>query len=391
MCAGEWANNFIIDGGDLVPAMYYIGEAWGLGQTQDYLHIDFEGWKNNEKVLLYDGRVMGGASPWWLYGTFYKGQFGRIIGNVVDLETGVTLDNTAFVTHYYVRVDKNDLSQGYFSPADSEVLDSKGWIVNIADNKVLIFGTINFYDDERFEVLNDSNTGFLFHEEGPIWATDCPRQNISALADAEIYAQADLAMGSTIAGDEHGMKELLPGMDYPPSLPMVREEVLPLGEYTDPVSRGNYRVAANQIKIVPGKPDVPTVYVESEDRYYPAERNPNFNNEVFFQRVGAVVIPPDTSYVRVKVSVDFIDNDDRFATTSCSLKAGSFQLVYPGYLPITGISDRRYPERWPCDDQDYSTWITFLFPSLDVDPDKLLLSVRTDGEDPWFFLILTEN
>ncbi|MGB2963924.1 MAG: hypothetical protein WBB69_08060, partial [Anaerolineales bacterium] len=378
MCVGEWANNFIIDGADLVPVMYHIGEAWGLGRDPGYLHTGIDAdWFENSKVLLYGGRVMGGAAPWWLYGTNQEGQFGSIIGHIVDLETGITLDNRAYVTHYYGRVDKNDLSQGYFAPADWTPLSNKGWIVDIADEKVLVFGEINPYDDIKFEVLNDSNTGFLFYEEGPIWVTECQHKLISNLTDVELYTQTNTAVASTTEGDEHRIKELLPGMDYPPSLPVIREEALLLGEYTDPVSRdGNYRVAVKQINIVPGKPDIPIVYVESEDKYYPAEINPNFNNEVFFQRSGAVVIPPDTSYVRVKVSVDFIDNGDRFAT-SCSLAAKSFQLVYPGYLPITGIGDRRRDAMWPCDNKDYSTWITYLFPSLDVDLDKLLFSVRT--------------
>ena len=112
---------------------------------------------------------------------------------------------------------------------------------------------------------------------------------------------------------------------------------------------------------------------------------------MFFQRVGAIAIPPGTSLVRVKISVDFIDNGDQFATR-CSLSQESFQLVYPGYLPITGIADRRHPEVFPCDNQDYSTWITFLFPSLDVDMDTMLLSLRTDiGNDPWFLMRLTDN
>ena len=373
--------------------MYYIGEAWGLGQNTSYLNIDWEGGDNNSKILLYDGRVMGGATPWWLYAPPFDGQFGRIAGHTIDLETGNALENRTYVTHYYGRVDKNDLTQGYFAPVDWRPLSNKGWIVGIADEKVLVFGTINPYQDERFEVLNDTNTGFLFHQEGPIWVTECSRPTIPTLADPELYAQTNMAVEAATEGDEHRIKELLPGMDYPPALPVLREEALPLGTYTDPISRDiNYRVAAKQIKIVPGRQGVPIVYVESENNYYPAEKNPNFNNEVFFQRSGAVVIPPDTSYIRLNVSIDFIDhNNDRYAASTCTLKAESFQLVYPGYLPVTGIGDRRYPEKWPCDNQDYSTWVSFLFPSLDVDPDKLLLSVRTNGKDPWFFLKLSEN
>ncbi len=391
MCAGEWANNFIIDGGDLVPVMYYIGEAWGTSGNKDYLHIDFKGWENQSKVVLYEGRVMGGAAPWWLYGTSQDGLFGRIIGHVVDLETSIPLDNDAYITHYYSRVDRNDLSQGYFAPADWRPLSNKGWIENIADEKVLIFGTINPYDDARFEALNDSNTGFLFHEEGPIWVTECQRQTISTLADPELYTQPNTAGASPVEGGEHWIKELLDGMDYPPSLPVIKEEVIPLGEFTDPFSRdGNYRIAIKNIRIVPGRPDVPIVYVKSDDSYYPAEKNPNIDNEVFFQRSGAVAIPPDTSYVRVEVSVDFIDDGDRFAT-NCSLEQQSFQLVYPGFLPITGIGDRIRDPLWPCDNKDYSTWINFLFPSLDVDPNIMLLSLHMDSEDPWYFLSLSDD
>jgi hypothetical protein len=396
MCLGEWSNNFIIDGVELVPAMYLIGEAWGLGEHSSYIHVDFEGRDENTKVLLYDGRLIGGAAPWWVNSRSYRDAlYGRIRGNVLDLETGSYLYNDAYVVHYYERVNQNDLSQGYFTPggkygSPGELLFNMGWMGDIVDQKVLIFGSINNQYDSRAEVLTDRNTGFIFQDEGPIWISECSRQVISALTDQELYTQSNVVFASEEEGDEHIMVGLLQGMDYPKYLPVLTGEVVPFREYSDPVSFGNYKISANQIKIIPGKTDVPTVYVESEDRYYPAEEMPNFNNRMFFSRVGAVVIPPDTTLVRVKLSFDYIDNDND-PLSRCSLDYRSFNLAYPGYLPIQGVGDRRHPERWPCDNKDYSNWITFLFPSLDIELDKLQLSVITDARDPWTFMSLSEN
>ncbi len=388
MCAGEWSNNFIIDGVDLLPAMYYVGEAWTASRYyMEILHLDLENRVDHDRVLLYQGKILGGATPWWTHSENWGAWV--IDGNVVDLETGNYLYNRVNITPYYSKIDENDLSQGFFTPGSFTIKDG-GWMGEVIDQKLLVFGVIDLSYDEKHGYLTDKNTVFLFKDEGPAWATDCQRRTITNLVSEEIYASSESYSVSEVEGDQHWMGQILPGMDYPISLPIVSGEIYEMGDYGDKIYFGKNMFTPKQVKIVSGKPTVPTIYVESEDKYYPGENFPSINNRVLTSGEGGVVIPPDTTYIRVRISVDHLDNYGGLPGR-CSLSTEDFQLVYQGYYPITAIGDLKTPPLFPCDEKDYSVWMHFFFPSLEFEQEKLLLSIRGGPREPWYFWRLTDK
>ncbi len=389
LCAGEWANNFIIDDLD-IRVLDRIGEPYGLrNMSSPYLFRyleDLVRFTNIKyRVWLYSGRLMGGVTPWWLrpLGVNYPWwqSYFNLDGYIVDLRSGLFLEEPALTLPYYQEIDK-----GYYVP----VLYSQrvsGWMAGIVDKKLLIYGPIGEIEEEYGD-HTEKNTGYMFIDEGPIWITSCQRDLLSNLGDQERYAPAEIVGETNIEGSQHEMAAFLPGMVYPVSQPRPRiaSEILSFGEAGAPIS--GYVITPEEVKVVPGKPNKPVVYVPSEDKYYPATENVNFNNELFFSKVGAIVIPPDSSFIMIKFKAEQPIVD---AETSCKIRSSDFQLSYPGYFPISSVPAWGLIRGWSCRGEDYESWLYFMFPSLDLDPKDMLFSARSADLESWNFWELSEE
>jgi len=402
MCAGEWANNIIVDDLTVIKYMEYIREPWGDGREGGVLHRDDINYGGAAPVFLYDLRIMGGGTPWWIK-TKMSGNsrsydpLDYIYGHTVDLNTGWPVHNDAAVIPYYAVIE-NDLSKGFLARGTSYPVnfysEKSGWMGEIIDQKVLAFSSVNIFDDgEDYKSLNNERTGFLFLDEGPLWVTDCPRDLMPASSSKDRYAPEEVVFASIADSSPHAMNSLLPGMTYPTNLPVVDGKFYSLGEYGDTYtfessdSINNYKFTVSDVELVRGKADRSAVYVPTEDTFYPAEKYPNWNNRQFFARNSAFVIPPDTTYVEITVGVDRLEISEGF---HCELEDEDLQLVYPGYLPINGVIETKPDEPKICKKDDSSFRIAFLFPSLDFELEKMLFSIRGGAQLPWNFWRLTE-
>jgi hypothetical protein len=400
MCAGEWANNIIVGDLQVIKYMEYIGGPWGTGASPDTLHSDSTSRGEPVHVFVYDLRIMGGTTPWWIRSSpDYRNDFDtldHIYGHTVDMETGWPVYNDAVVIPYYSVID-NDITKGFWARGPSRLFvypEKSGWMGQIIDQKVLAVSSVSVYrDGEDYKRLNKENTGFLLLEEGPLWATGCQREPVPALSTQALYAPEEVILPSVTDGIRHTMNSLLPGITYPVYLPLVDGKIYSMGEYGDTYTFesssaiSHYKFTVNAVGIVHGKPDRSAVYVPTEDKFYPAEKYPSWQNEIFFARNNAFVIPPDTTYVEIRVGVDRLEISEG---SYCGIEDEDLQLVYPGYLPINGDIEEKPNEPSICKEDDSSFRIAFLFPSLDFELENMLFSIRGGAQTPWNFWRLVE-
>jgi hypothetical protein len=367
MCPGEWANNFIIDGLDINRDLEYVGEPYGLTSFRThflYQYSDFN--VGDPRFWFYSGRIMGGAAPWWLQK--YNG------GDIIDRISGKYVDkDIRFLPFYHKAANK------YYAPVDRDTSEI-GWMSGIVSKKLLIFGIV---EEEEY---SKDNTGYLFHEEGPVWSSGCARSLLPALTDQELYVPPEVDAGDIFEGNQHRMVEMMPGMLYPVSQPRVTGNILSLGEASAPMS--DYVITPMEVKVVPGKPNKPVVYVPSEDAFYPALEEVNFNNELFFSSVGAIIVPPDSSLIMIKFKAE---TPLTGPLSLCMVGNTNFQLIYPGYFPISSLEAGGLIRGWACRGEDYSSWLIFKFPVLDLELEKMLFSARGDILESWNFWRLTEE
>lgn len=400
MCAGEWANNIIVDDLKVVNPMEYIGSPWGTGADVSVYHREFfESWNRDRRfsyIFLYDIRFIGGATPWWIASNRF-GQIDSIYGHTVDIETGQETDDGVHILPYYAMIE-NDLTNGYFvrGPKNFGIsFDKSGWMGEIIDQKVLAFSDL-YCSYEKYGLLDEKNTGFLFLEEGPMWIQNCQRDLVPALSSQVLYAPEEANLPSESDVSRHSMTSLLPGMTYPADLSVVDGQIYSLGEHGDTYTFekftgsdiSHYIFTVKDVGIVRGKIDRSVVYVPTEDKFYPAEKSPNWNNELFFANNNAFVIPPDTTYVEIRVGVDRLEISEG---SYCGIEDEDLQLVYPGYLPINGVIERKPGELAICRDDDFSFRMAFLFPSLDFELENMLFSIRGGAQEPWNFWRLVEE
>ncbi len=379
MCAGEWANNVIIDGINNISQLEYIGKPWGL--VSDYSRY-FEQFS----FFFYDLRIIGGATPWW--NIINRGRFEDLFGDKVDINTGNTTTYLKVsIGGYFSLVDKGDLSKGYFVPSGFDY-DYRGWMGEIINQKVLAYSLV-----DKSHTAND--VGFLFIQEGPIWTTSCQRDLLPVPSDQELYAPQEVSLNINAEEEPHDISSLLPGMRYPTSLPFVDGKVFSMGEYGDTYPENSLRFTVLGVETLPGKPDIPIVYVPGDGKFYPADREVSRNNEVFFHNNNAFVIPPDTTFVRIKIGVDRVGSgvgDD----VRCWIDYKNIQLISPGYLPITGSPEITFHyegNNTICQGEDMSVWISYMFPSLDFDLENMMISIHSvfDEQRPWNFWRLVKE
>ncbi len=382
MCAGEWANNVIIDGINSVSPMEYIGRPWGLASNFWAL--------SDSNSFLYNLRIMGGATPWW--NVIDRGRFEGLFGETVEINTGIPTHEQVDIVGYYSLIDKADLSKGYFRGSDYYY---RGWMGEIIDQKVLAFNYIsrNKNSVDSNKTLTTDDAGFLFMQEGPVWTTSCQRNLLPPLSDQEMYAPQEVSWDVSIEEKAHDMSSLLPGMSYPMSLPVVSGKIYSIGEYGDTYQDNNLRFSVRGIELLAGNPDVPTVYVPTEGKFYPADRKVSPNNNYFFYMNNAFVMPPDTTYIRVKIGVDYVGSGEGEGW-GCRISYNDFHLIYPGYLPVVGspeIEFNNMENNSVCQGEDHEFWISYMFPSLDFDLEKMLLSIHSIEQRPWNFWRLVKE
>jgi len=385
MCAGEWANNVIIDGINSVSPMEYIGKPWGLSSNF---------WAFSDSYsFLYNLRIMGGATPWW--NVIDRGRFEGLFGETVEINTGIPTRAQVDVVGYYSLIDKADLSKGYFAADSGFDYYYRGWMGEIIDQKVLAFNYISLNKNnlDSNKTLTTDDAGFLFMQEGPVWTTSCQRNLLPLLSDQEMYAPQEVSWGVSVEEKAHDMSSLIPGMSYPMSLPVVSGKIYSIGEYGDTYQDNNLRFSVRGIELLPGNPDVPTVYVPTEGKFYPADRKVSPNNNYFFHMNNAFVMPPDTTYIRVKIGVDYVGSGEGEGW-GCRISYNDFHLIYPGYLPVVGspeIESNNMVNNSVCQGEDLSFWISYMFPSLDINLENMMVSIHSVEQRPWNFWRLVEE
>ncbi len=394
MCAGEWANNVIVDDLNVVKYMEYIGRPLGLGTQVTKYFKELYNSDQYTHIFFYNLQIMGGAAPWW--NVIDRGRYKNLFGETVDLYTGRPTSRRVHIIGYYSLIDKANLSKGYFVP--SYDYEYRGWMGEIIDKKVLAFNLIGPSEEfgeniNGYKSFSADDAGFLFMQEGPIWTTSCQRDLLPGLSEQEMYAPQVVSSSVNVEEDAHDMSSLLPGMSYPQSLPYVDGKNYSMGEYGDTYPDNNLRLTVKAVETLPGKPDNPAVYVPSEDKFYPADEKVTRNNKLFFSNNNAFVIPPDTTYIRVKIGVDYVGNgegEDR----QCQITYDDFRLIYPGYLPIIGspeITFNNMENNSVCQGEDLSFWISYMFPSLDFELENMVVSIHSIEQRPWNFWRLVKE
>ena len=398
MCAGEWANNVVMDGLDVVFPVEYIGGAWGLGLQEFNVHKDFSGGTSKYdqyNIFFHNLRFLGGETPWTsiVSGRFYK----DIYGKMVDLRTGLPGEpsyNLVDIRPYYSKIG-NDPTSGYFVPMN-QLLRYSGWLEGLVDQKVLAVYKIH-KDYDFGEGLGDYRSftadvaGFLFMREGPIWSEGCGRDQIPGLTDYEIYAPESVSWITDIRAGQHAITTLLPGMEYPLSLPIVDGKIFSMREYGDIFPDTSARFTVRKVEMVPGLPGKSIIYVPGEDKFYPADRDVSRNNKLFFRNNDAFIIPPDTTYIKVNIGVDYVDSGNSNPEDCKDFE--NIHLVYPGYLPISGVEvETPYLKQYGyCQGEDIDFWMEYYFPSLNFDQAEMLLTIQGWPGDPWNFWRLLEE
>ena len=395
MCTGEWANNVIIDGINNNYAEY-IGEPWGLGvDPHQYLDNRDRDW--GFTFFFYDLRIMGGAAPWW--NVIDRSQYynDSLFGETVILNTGLPTSRPIFIAGYYSLVDKADISKGYFMPTAFDY-DYRGWMGEIINRKVLALSSVRPNEEFREHIKDNisfaaEDTGFLFMQEGPIWTASCKRDLLPILSDQETYAPQEVSLNTNTEEEPHDMSSLLPGMRYPLSLPPVDGKVFSMGEYGDIYPDNNLKFTVKAVETIPGKPENPIVYVPTEGKVYPADEKVSRNNTVFFHNNNAFVIPPDTTYVRINIGVDHVGSGVG-EDVHCRIGYDDIQLVYPGYLPITGspeVTVSNGVKEPVCQGEDHEFWISYMFPSLNFNLENMMVSIHSIEQRPWNFWRLVKE
>ncbi len=375
MCPGEWANDFVIDS-LRIENIDYIGSPEGLISFLAPDLFSYVRFINEQpRAWIYSGRILGGISSWW--STKQHNNNGRLIdlssGSYI---TGITYDATIGILPYYYKG-----ASAYYVPT-SDSYQKSGWISGIASEKLLIFG-IN--DNEK--IIRDQ-VAFLFMEEGPLWTNSCSRSTNQAISSIDLYSPPLTGSSFEIYSDFHEMVDMMPGMRYPVSEPRFIDGLLQLGE---PGPQTNDQILRPiGVKIIPGRANEPIFYIPDEDAYYPARKHESDNNKIYLQRAGAEFIPPDSSLVLVR-----LEKVSPGGNLDCRTKPENIQLSYPGYYPISA-SPRSLLEfnigllSYICSDDEFSDkWLAFKFPSLNVDQNQLLFSIK--GEDNWVFWSLDQN
>jgi len=257
-----------------------------------------------------------------------------------------------------------------------------GWITGIEANKLLIIDVLQKVDSVV------ENRALLFMEEGPAWINSCSRLVLPAISSSEAYAPQITGSPFEIYEYRHSMTELVPGMAYPVSEPRITGEMLLLGVESPPINDQILRPI--DVKIIPGRANIPIVYIPTEDKYYPAVEHETDNNRVFFSREEAELIPPDSSLVMVNV-----EKVSPAGQLDCRTSPEKIRLSYPGYYPISASPESLLKfnllvlDMICSDDEFEKEWIVFKFPSLDIDPSQLLFSIK--GEASWVFWNLAEK
>jgi hypothetical protein len=233
---------------------------------------------------------------------------------------------------------------------------------------------------------SENDTVFLFQEEGPAWSRSCSRSLLPTLTSPDSYAPPQPQAKFDLENTPHLMTKLMPGMEYPVSQPKVTGEKLSLGEEGGAISGQVFKPV--DVQIIPGKKSKSVVYVPEEEKFYPAVENVSMNNELFFQRAGAVLVPPNSSLVMVKI----VKSPPGGPINCEEIDNKNLQLIYPNYYPITSQpgSLRIQGQFLSLCPKDFSEeWIIFRFPSLAIDREKLTFSIR--GEENWIFWSLAER
>ncbi|MCK5794262.1 MAG: hypothetical protein KAH12_06135 [Anaerolineales bacterium] len=386
ICAGEWANNVIIDGINNSSSIEYIGKPWGLVSNF---------WDLSDRIyFLYNLRIMGGATPWW--NVIDRSQYDNdsLFGETVEINSGMTTYTQVDIVGYYSLIDKTNLSKGYFVPTAFDY-ENRGWMGEIIDQKVLAYNRIFLNDSilDNNKTLTVDDTGFLFMQEGPIWTAACQRDLLPVLSDQEMYAPQEVSLNTNTEEEPHDMSSLLPGMGYPLSLPLVDGKIFSMGEYGDIYPDNNLKFTVRAVEPLSGKPDEPVVYVPGEGKFYPADRKVSRNNTAFFHINNAFVMPPDTTYIRINIGVDHVGSGVG-EEMHCRINYDDIQLIYPGYLPITGspeVAVNNGVKESVCQGEDHTFWISYMFPSLDFDLEKMLISLHSIEQRPWNFWRLVKE
>jgi hypothetical protein len=363
-CPGEWANNFTISGMraetvdffGIPPGLVTKPSAWAHSSRFNY----------SPEIWFFEGEILGGLTPWWIDGnlTWNFGRDAQLEGTVVSESTGNYLDlDTLFLPLY----GQPQNQRTYYAEVDARVI-GHGWMPGIVDRGFIIAG-------EPEENTSFQNNAFMFQTEGPIWTRSCSRPMIENHKQLELYYSG--ISNLDIAGsEEHVMTDIFPGMAYPLSMPKITGDLYGLGE-TGETAYG-YKFKPTEVDVVPGRQNTSIVYVREEDKFYPANEKVNNNNEAFFRNVNAEIIPPGNSLVFVK-----IEKDPPGGPVDCRyINNEIFQLTAPGLFPVTSQPGnfRRYGifAIAPSCPEDFSeAWLVFIVPTLDVDIDQLIFTIRS--------------
>lgn len=354
MCLGEWANKFKVDGIKL-ENLDFIGAPGERTAIRAYMQtrdIPPVTWNIN-------GTILGGLSPW----LSTKNQTNNI--ELVSLGNGTVLETDSEILPYYF---KN--TDSYYLPFN-RYTSELGWINHAVSKQTLIFSVVQ----KSESALQDN--AVLFLKEGPAWKTDCARPLMEATISTEIYSPPLDGSSFEIYEPYHLMKFVLPGFAYPVSEPKVITG-LSLGDEST-IINGKTVIPAS-VKFIPGKEGEPIYYVPVEDTYYPYKKNESEVNLIFFRNAEAILIPQSSSLVLVNIKRGTTPVAD------CSRTNEAVHLSYPGYYPI-GAEKRRILDfsdyySWICSDKGQDeVWLVFRFPSLDIDQNQLVLSIK--GEDNW--------
>jgi len=113
LCAGEWANNFIVDDLD-IKKTEYIGEPYGLrSMSSPYLHWTSGFSDRDFRTWLYAGRIMGGVTPWWSKDIKNNKDIRNLDGYIVDLRSGLFLEERTLTLPYYQEIDRGPAPRIY--------------------------------------------------------------------------------------------------------------------------------------------------------------------------------------------------------------------------------------------------------------------------------------
>jgi len=374
MCPGEWANDFVIDGLSIENNIDYIGDPAGLISPSAPSIFEYSRFINVQpRAWVYSGRILGGVSSWW--STKQNDSSAMIDISSGSYITGIIYDTTTGIIPYYYKTDS-----AYYVSTNNYYLS--GSPAGAVVKKLLVFGII---DDSRYK---KEQAVFLFLEEGPIWTSSCSRSLNSNISTSDTYSPPLPGSSFEIYSFAHPMVDIMPGMKYPVSEPRFIDGLLKLGE---PGPQINDQILKPlDVKVVPGRANEPIHYVPDQDAYYPARKNESVNNMVYFKEVGAVLIPPDSSLVLIR-----LEKVSPEGHLDCRTKPENIQLSYPGYYPVSvwPLSLLEFNKAflsYVCTDTVFSDkWLVFTFPSLEINQNKLLFSIR--GEDNWVFWSLGQN